>query len=491
MERGDFSIDLLSGPKQGRAMRILLANAPLEHGPRFPIPSVIRDKGKDMPLGLLYLAAALKNKGFDNVAVLDAHSQRLSCKQTIEKIIQHKPDFLGLTVTSFSCYDVFLLTIAVRKRLPDCHICLGGPSVTLYPEKTLTGDQCDSICSGYGEKAIAALVGALEANKPINGIPGIGINTEAGPNTMSPLAEINIDALPFPERSLIEPEDYTSWIIDRPMRTTATISSRGCPFRCNFCTQSRTPFSQRSVENVIAEVEKCIREGYAMINFEDDCMNLDPKWMFSFCEQMVQLNNRPAWGFRGRVAGFDRKLAKACVDAGCVRINFGVESGSKEIQEQIGKGITIRQAAEAIEAAKNAGISTVCYFILGFPEETESQMDLTISFAKTLCPDFAQFTPLVLLPGTRLYEREQSIRGEDFDPYGEYAHSPTSSFSPPEITGSLPRKTVIKKVRKAYFDYYFVPGFLFSGKGIKGGILRGIRAGLSLLSYVLFGPVKR
>lgn len=469
-------------------MRILLVNAPLENGPRFPIPSVIRDKGKDMPLGLLYLAAGLKDSGFDDVTILDAHSQGLTGAQTAKKIIRHKPDFLGITVTAFSCYDVFLLARNMRNHLPDCHICLGGPIVTLYPERFLAGKWCDSVCAGYGEKTVAALATALENNEPADQIPGIGIITDTGPTFAGPAVEFDIDTVPFPDRSLLRPEDYTSWITDRPMVTTAMITSRGCPFRCNFCTQSKTPFSQRSVENVIAEVKQCTKEAYAMINFEDDCMNLDTEWMFSFCEQMTKMHGHPRWGFRGRVAGFDEQLAKASAKAGCVRINFGVESGSDEIQKQIGKNITTEQALQAVKAAKSSGISTVCYFILGFPDETESQMDRTVRLADRLRPDFAQFTPLVLLPGTRLYERERKIRGKRFDLYGDYAGKPSPTFLPPSITGALPEKTILKKVRKAYFNYYFSPGFLFSGKGSKGGLLRGIRAGLSLLSYILFGP---
>lgn len=469
-------------------MRILLANAPLENGPRFPIPSVIRDKGKDMPLGLLYLAAGLKESGFNDVTILDAHSMGLTGAQTAEKIIHHKPDFLGITVTAFSCYDVFLLAKKVRSRLPDCHICLGGPMVTLYPDRFLAGKWCDCICAGYGERAIAALVGALENNKPADQIPGIGIITETGPTFAGPAVEFDIDTVPFPDRSLLRPEDYTSWITDRPMVTTAMITSRGCPFRCNFCTQSKTPFSQRSVENVMAEIKQCDDDGYTMINFEDDCMNLDPEWMLSFCEQMTKIPGHPRWGFRGRVAGFDEQLAKASAKAGCVRINFGVESGSDEIQKQIGKNITTEQAVRAVKAAKDAGISTVCYFILGFPDETESQMSRTVRLADRLRPDFAQFTPLVLLPGTRLYEREKEIQGKGYDPYGDFAGRPESGFWPPPITGALPAKTILKKVRKAYFDYYFTPRFLFSGKGASGGIFRGIRAGFSLISYILFGP---
>ena len=225
-----------------------------------------------------------------------------------------------------------------------------------------------------------------------------------------------------------------------------------------------------------------------MINFEDDCMNRSRTWMEELIQGMMEMKTRPDWGFRGRVEKFDAVLAKSLAGAGCRRVNFGVESGDETVQQQIGKQIRIEQARQAISAAKQAGIATVCYFMFGFPHETEAQMKKTIDFALSARPDYAQFTPVVLLPGTSLYRREQERQPSGFDPYRDFTLHPTQDFRPPTITDSISQKRIFKIARWAYFRYYFSLGFLFSGKGALGGLFRGIKAGISLLQYILWGP---
>ena len=469
-------------------MRIVLANTPLTLGPKFPIPSIIRDKGKDIPLGLLYLASSLQKAGFDDVHVVDSHSLGLSPDGTAKKISSLSPDFVGISVTSFSIKDLYFLAKGIRENNPKCHICLGGHHPTIYPDITVQNDWCDSVCVGFGEKTIIETAGRLQSGLSLENIPGLKYKDGSGQITGPAVPEKtgDIDRLPFPARSLIKKENYKSWVVDRPAVTTAMITSRGCPFGCVFCSMAKTPFVQRSVKNVLEEVEQCVAGGFQMINFEDDSMNLDRKWFMEFCDGMAGIEHGPAWGFRGRVANFDTKTALVCSKAGCERINFGVESGSKEILDRIGKGVTLEQVKEAISAAKNAGIMTVAYFIMGFPKERENDLGKTYHFARKMNPDFAQFTPLVLLPGTALYKKQLLDKGRD--PFAQATKNPEADFFPPKPKGMLARKVVHQWVRKSYLKFYFSPKFLFSKKGFSGGLFRGIIAGKSLLYYILFGP---
>ncbi len=469
-------------------MRIVVANAPLTLGPQFPIPTIIRDKGKDMPLGPLYLAAALGHAGYDDVHVFDVHTSGLGPEAAARRIIALAPDLLALKVYSFSWYDAVVLARAVRRALPRCHIAFGGPHADHYAAAMASVGVCDSVCVGYGEAAIVALARAVEGGTSLAGIPGLAYHdgSRVVSSAPAPLPH-DLDSLPFPDRSRVRPQDYTSWMIDRPLATTAMMTSRGCPFACAFCSEARTRFKQRSVANVIAEMRDCYEHGYRMVNFEDDIMNLDRRWMLAFTDALASLPERPQWGFRGRVRGFDRTLAQACARAGCTRINFGVESGSDDIQAWIGKGITLADVREAVAAAKEAGITTVCYFILGFPGETPQMMRETYRFAREIAPDYAQFTPLVVMPGTRLYEREQELHGPGYDPFLDHTLAPTRRFLLPPPSGTASRAVVFRRARAAYFAYYFRPRFLFSGRAVRGGWRRGLRAGLSLVSYVLRG----
>lgn len=479
----------LHDPYRDPALRILLANTPLQSGPQLPIPRVAVDKGTgDMPLGLLYLAASLQGGGFPNVSVLDVLTLGLTPEQAAERVARDRPDLLGLTVYSFSCADLSALCERVRNDLPACHICLGGPHASRYPVELLEGGWADSVCVGYGEGAIVALAGRLEQGRDPEGIPGMGWRDEDRVFRLRPSAPMgDIDAIPFPDRGLADRSLYSTWAVDRPLSATGVLTSRGCPFGCVFCSQSRTPFAQRSVDNVLREVEQCRDQGYQMIYFQDDTMNLNPGWMHTFAQSMAEMEDRPAWCFRGRVTGFDEKLAHACAQGGCVRVNLGIEAGSTAAQKQIGKGIDLEEALTAVRAARQAGIATVCYFIMGFPGETREQIRETYSFARRLDPDYAIFSPLYLLPGTALYERERRIRGDGYDPYAAYTRRPSRGFVPPPPSGTVDRKTVFRAVRMAYVKFYFSPRYLLSGRGTGGGVLKGFRAGLSILSYFFFG----
>ncbi len=479
-------------PRGVTLIKILLVNTPLTGGPQIPIPSVAVDKGTgNMPLGLLYLAAALRTAGFADVQVLDFLTLGVDPTQAAEMAARLHPDFLGITVCSLSCYDLAEFTRLLRRRMPACHISLGGPHTSNYPDILLQAGYCDSLCVGYGERAIVELIRRLERKEKPANIPGIGVinkNNEIDICPPDPLGDI--DAIAFPDRSLVNRALYSSWLVDRPQSATALLTSRGCPFGCTFCSQSHTPHAQRSVANVMAEVESCLVQDFTMLYFEDDSMNLHPEWMNEFVRAMGALPQKPDWAFRGRVTNFDDDMAKACARSGCVRINFGIESGSEEMQRKIGKGIKLGDALTALRATKNAGIATVCYFIMGFPEETEAQMRQTFDFARRLDADYAIFSPLYLFPGTELYRREKQKRGPDYDPYADYTRKPTADFVPPTPRGMVAQQMISRLVRLAYLRFYFSPHYLFSGKGLAGGFWRGVKGGLSLLAYLLCGPKK-
>ena len=470
-------------------MRILLINPPLYGGPQFPVPGAVREKSADLPLGLLYLSAALKRCGFSDIEVIDFQAQGKTPDEAVKIIASAKPDLLGITVYSFGCYDVHRIVTRVRQALPHTHVTVGGPHAGLYPREILDAGWADSVCLGFGEQPIVELAAALQNGTTLEGIAGLAFRNGNRIHLTPASCNIkDIDAIPFPDRSGLDPAKQLSPMVDRPMPATGIITSRGCPHGCVFCAQSHTPYAQRSVANVLEEVRQCAEQGFEMINFEDDALNNRRSWIEAFCDGMMRMPTPIKWAFRGRVARFDEKLAKLCARAGCVRINFGVESGDDGMLTQIEKGITREQAKIAVGAAKSAGIATVTYYILGFPHETAEQMQRTIDFSLELRSDFAQFSLLVLMPGSALYDREKQLRGEGYDPFRDYTLQPTLDFRVPQPSDTLPRKQIIDAVRHAYRRYYFTPSFLFSGKGASGGVIRGMRTGASLLSYVMFGP---
>jgi anaerobic magnesium-protoporphyrin IX monomethyl ester cyclase len=163
------------------------------------------------------------------------------------------------------------------------------------------------------------------------------------------------------------------------------------------------------------------------------------------------------WYPRGgiRVDRVNLKLLKIMKRAGCYRIPFGIESGSQRILDCIGKHITLAQAANAVALAKQAGLETECYFMLGLPTETEDDIKKSIAFAINLDPDYVKFAITIPLPGTPMYEEmraQHQIKTYDWSKY-------TFSTSPKEIYDHdvLSWQTIDRYSELSYKAFYFRP----------------------------------
>jgi radical SAM superfamily enzyme YgiQ (UPF0313 family) len=188
----------------------------------------------------------------------------------------------------------------------------------------------------------------------------------------------------------------------------SVISSRGCPFRCYFCASSRIfggYWRGRSPRNVVEEI-KLIHDKFGVKNIEfvDDTFTLNERRVEEICDEILRERLDISWGASSRVDSVNRELAEKMRRAGCWVVYLGIESASQEILDATGKRITMNQIAKAVRILKEAGIQVLGSFILGFPEETIETAEQTITLAKKLDLDYAQFSILTPYPGTPLYE---------------------------------------------------------------------------------------
>jgi anaerobic magnesium-protoporphyrin IX monomethyl ester cyclase len=156
---------------------------------------------------------------------------------------------------------------------------------------------------------------------------------------------------------------------------------------------------------VVDEIDEALGLGYDRISFADDVFTLDRRRVLAICAEIERRDLRFAWECLGRVDAFDEPLAREMKRAGCVRIFFGIESGSDEILRLMNKGITTEQARAAVESAHRAGLEAGAFFILFYPGETDDTVLETLRFAGSLPLDYLGLSMPYPLPGTALHAR--------------------------------------------------------------------------------------
>jgi anaerobic magnesium-protoporphyrin IX monomethyl ester cyclase len=253
------------------------------------------------------------------------------------------------------------------------------------------------------------LVQALQDKRSLATVPGIIYKTQNQVKHTAPRGFIkNLDTLPFPTRDSLDNNAYKNYYKKRYGYTTTSImTSRGCPFQCDFC--SRPVFGNqlrsRSASNIADEVEEVRKLGYDRIWFADDCFTINRNRLLSICKELKHRKIRIGWECLSRVDTVDTEIARNMKQAGCIRVYFGIESGNDKVLKIMRKQVTTQQARNAVKTFRNIGIQTGAFFILGYPGETEQTVLDTANFASSLPLDYLSFTFPYPIPGTPLHER--------------------------------------------------------------------------------------
>jgi anaerobic magnesium-protoporphyrin IX monomethyl ester cyclase len=368
------------------------------------------------PLGLGYLASNLKKHGI-SVELVDCTF--LTKKKALEKIKSSKPRMIGF----YSMFSMKKTTLDLARLLrQDCELLVvGGPLPTLDP----TGyfDVFDVAVVGEGEQTIVELAYAMQNKLDLSKIHGVIYkhNSEIRFNLARNFVK-DLDSLPFPSRELFDNSSYKRYYAKRFGYTTSPlISSRGCPFSCDFC--SRPVFGQiyrsRSSSNIVNEMEEIANLGYERVWFADDCFTLNREHLLDVCGELVGRQLDVGWECLSRVDTMDFEVASRMKQAGCIRVFFGIESGNDFVLELMKKNITVMQAKRAVNTAKAAGLEVGAFFIIGYPKESDKTVLDTVRFASGLPLDYLSFTLPYPIPGTPLYERLKGNGGLEVDNWDE------------------------------------------------------------------------
>ncbi|MDD4894839.1 MAG: radical SAM protein, partial [Candidatus Omnitrophica bacterium] len=372
----------------------------------------------------------------------------------------------------FSCLTATMNnTNKIASRIKDYNknirIVLGNIHASLFADELLKQGIADIVVRGEGELTMLELVSCLREGKDLHGIHGIsfssGANVYHNPDR-GPIEDLDI--LPYPALHLLDIGKYNEVPLASiyKSRASAILASRGCPYRCIFCTQDRIHKRPRyrRIDSVVDEIE------YMYNRYKVDCLGFtDTFFPFSidsgleFCDKFIErgLHKKVRWVTETRVDMVSPELLKRMKQAGAYLVMYGFEVGNQMILNKLKKGTTLEQARSAMRHTKDAGIMTLGLFMLGMPGETIQTCEDTINFAKELDCDFVKFNVVIPYPGSELFNSCVNKRGnaEDLDKFNSwydwFSDSGDLLYTPEGMTS----KELKDLQRKAMFSYYVRP----------------------------------
>ena len=373
------------------------------------------------PLGLAYLASSLQKEGYD-VHLLDCTFLRKN--HALKKALALHADVVGINCMS----TMFENCVNFANRLRDtCKLMIaGGPLPTCDPIPFL--EYFDVIVQGEGEQTILELLHAFTTGVDFSNIKGIiyqkGESSQkksGGKVCFNTSREFikDLDNLPLPARESLPNQEYIQYGKKKYGYSITTImSTRGCPFQCEFCSNVifGGSYRERSPKNVVDEIENILTLGYDRVSFADDVFTMKKERVILICDEIIRRGLHFSWECLGRVDSIDYTTALEMKKAGCFRIFFGIESGNDKILQLMKKNITTAQAKMAVEIASRAGIQVGAFFIIFYPGETEENILDTLKFASALPLDYLGLTLPYFLPGTDLLDRVASLNESNFLP---------------------------------------------------------------------------
>lgn len=383
-------------------MKILLVNPPIRKNepPRHP------------PTGMAIIANVLLNNGHQ-VKVLDINAERLSDFDVQKRIdLKSEYDIIGTggLITTYK-YLKWLIP-ELKKYNPNSKIVVGGGVVTEDPTTLLEAMSADIAVIGEGEITIIEIISAMEENGSLETVKGISYRDKDGQIKINPPQALieDLSGLPLPAYELFPMDIYLHNVghaSNIGKKTEASIiTTRGCPYNCNYCYHIFGKGARvRSIDNVLEEI-KLLIDNYNVesLLILDETFTINKKRVTEFCDKLLSEKIVIPWSCYARVNLVTGELLRKMKQAGCYRVNYGIESGSQKILDNMNKKVTVEQAKNAIKLTRSEGLICGTTFMFGYPGEDLETIQETIAFCRELLimPSFFFTTPY---HGTVLYDQ--------------------------------------------------------------------------------------
>lgn len=350
------------------------------------------------PLDLLNLAALLRAQG----ATVDlADARAVPTAPAVLKALAGRADTVFITSSPLDRWQCPNLELGsfnqLTRYLAHPRLVLLGVHGTVAPAEMLKAGGAWTLVRGESENA-APLARSADRSE----VPGAAW-LKKGELVLGPEPRpVDLTALPRPAFELAPPELYEYEVLGDRFALLET--SRGCPFACRFCLKAMYGAGVRykQIGQVLAEVEAIARLGARHFYFMDLEFTAHRARALELCARLTEMNHGLAWCCQTRVDTVDLEVLSALRQAGCRLVHYGVESGSLPVLKSLGKKITPEQVRQAVELTRRAGMDSACFFMLGFPGETDADRAATLELARSLPAGLASFHLATPYPGTGL-----------------------------------------------------------------------------------------
>jgi anaerobic magnesium-protoporphyrin IX monomethyl ester cyclase len=359
-------------------------------------------------LNIGYLASYLK-KYYGGDLSVEFYSGFYDSDETILKACQDA-DIIGMSCTSPQYKHGLQLANQIKTK--DNWIVFGGVHASALPNLILKEPSIDIAVVGEGEKAMLNIVNDVQEGK--KGLEGI---------RHSDFIE-NLDTIPFPDRTTIKNErNIQQAYKDNNLRITSVLTSRGCPYRCVFCcseTVWKRKIRIRTVGNVLDEIEGLVKDwNIQFLKFSDDTFTLNKKWIDEFTRLKMERGISIPYGCNAHVNTINENMLAHLAESNCKELWYGVESGSPKILKDMRKSTDIDRIKRVFALTKEYGIKTRAYFLLGMPNETIEDIQMTEKLCDEIEPDIVGFSLLSPFPDNELFDYD-TMKDWDWSQFDEY-----------------------------------------------------------------------
>lgn len=366
------------------------------------------------PESLLAVSAVPVSKGYD-VRLIDQRVTK-NFEQVLEAAVGPETKLLGLTaITGQQIKYALAVTRMVKEKFPGLPVCWGGVHATLVPEQTASHPLVDYVVVGDGDLVFCELYERLRDGRPVDDLRGIvykssdgAVQSNVGEVELKPnrggnnysvirkngAADVitDLDSLPELPYHLLEMDKYSVFFTENGLKSATLNTSRGCPFRCKFCSDpvlNEGRWRGFSSTRVLEKIESLYKNhGVQMIYFQDDYFPGSKRRFIEILQGLKEYKGEIRWATLGIRADTLVKLSDdewdLLYDSGCHSLEIGIESGNKRIVELINKAETVDEMRRANAKLAEYDIKVKYTMIVGFPGETEEEVMDTVKFALEL-----------------------------------------------------------------------------------------------------------
>jgi radical SAM superfamily enzyme YgiQ (UPF0313 family) len=411
------------------------------------------------PIELAHVASVLEAAGHE-VVIHDSDAQGLDVEGARKAIVAEQPALVCVDSSSTSLDQDLALCRGLRAEL-GIPVAILGSQVTYTPGEIFEHDNVDVVVRGEPEYTVREIAPRVAQKRSLEGVAGTSWRARDGTVVHEPEREKieHLDELPLPARHLLDNQRYRFPGVEGPITTVK--SSRGCPLNCSFCGYTLAQglrFRFRSPEHVLAELVDLNRvHKLSHVVFRDPIFTTRKDRIHELCAGIQREKLELVWQCETAIKTLDRDVLKSMAEAGCKHLSVGVESGNVEIlRKHCGsklldgqKRLDLARCVEVFDSAREFGIETRAFCMIGFPEETPAMVEETFRLVERLDPDQVQFCAVTAYPGTPLYKILHGSR--------EFDYASMTGFQALEGNEHMSAAEIQEKIREGYRRFYRRP----------------------------------